>query len=410
MNRIFSALVLALCFAAYGQAQMASTGTVIGTVTDPSGAVIPGAQIELKDTSTGNARTALSNGSGQYSFVGVQPGTYAVKGTHTGFEAVSVPNVVVEIEKSYTINLRLQVGAAQAVVEVQSTPGAELQTLDASVGSTVGGAALQMVPTLTRNVTSLLLLQPTSMPQQASSQGSTLGGQVAGAHSDQNSIVLDGGNITNGTSGNNDYFVNFNGGPEGAIPTPVESIQEFRVSTSNHSASFSGSSGSQTVLVTKRGSNGYHGSGYWFLQNDNLNANTWDRNRLGQARPESKDNRYGGSFSGYIPGLPESAKTYFYINYEGRRLVATQQYSRIVPTDTLRQGILRFRDAAGNVNSYNLATSSQCGSQGISTCDPRRIGLNPLVNQLWSKYEPQGNDASQGDGLNTTGFSAADRR
>ena len=116
MNRIFSALVLALCFAGYGQAQMASTGTVIGTVTDPSGAVIPGAQIELTDTTTGNARTALSNGSGQYSFVGVQPGTYAVKGTHTGFEAVSVPNVVVEIEKSYTINLRLQVGAAPCVL------------------------------------------------------------------------------------------------------------------------------------------------------------------------------------------------------------------------------------------------------------------------------------------------------
>jgi len=407
MNRIISALVLLLSFGGYAGAQMASTGTVIGTVTDPSGAMVPGAQIELKDTTTGNVRTAVSNGSGQYSFVGVQPGAYEVKGTHSGFQAVAVPNVVVQVEKSYTINLQMQVGTAQAVVEVQSTPGAELQTLDASFGSTVGGDTLQMVPTLTRNVTSLLLLQPTSMPQQASSQGSTVGGQVAGAHSDQNSIVLDGGNITNGTSGNNDYFVNFNGGPEGAIPTPVESIQEFRVSTSNHSASFSGSSGSQTVLVTKRGSSEYHGSAYWFLQNDNLNANTWDRNRLGQARPESKDNRYGGSFSGYIPGLPESAKTYFYLNYEGRRLVATQQYSRIVPTNTLRQGILRFRDAAGNVNSFNLATSSQCGTQGIAACDPRRIGLNPLVGQLWNQYEPQGNDSSQGDGLNTTGFSAA---
>lgn len=407
MNRIVPAVVLLLSFSSFAGAQMASTGTVIGSVTDPSGAVVPGARIELRDTTTGNVRTAVSNGSGQYSFVGVQPGTYAVKGAHPGFEAMAVPNVVVEVDKSYTINLQLHVGAAQAVVEVQATPGAELQTLDASVGSAVGGLTLQMVPTLTRNVTSLLLLQPTSMPQQASSQSSTLGGQVGGAHSDQNSIVLDGGNITNGTSANSDYFVNFDGGPEGAIPTPVESIQEFRVSTSNHSASFSGASGSETVLVTKRGSNQYHGSAYWFLQNDELNANTWDRNRLGQARPESKDNRFGGSVSGYIPGLPESARTYFYINYEGRRLVATQQYSRIVPTGTLRQGILRFRDASGNVIAYNLASSFQCGAQGISACDPRRIGLNPLVNQLWNNYEPVGNDASQGDDLNTTGFSAA---
>src|SRR5947209_10551668 len=244
------------------------------------------------------------------------------------------------------------------------------------------------------------------MPQQASSQGSTLGGQVGGAHSDQNSIVLDGGNIANGTSGNNDYFVNFNGGPEGAIPTPVESIQEFRVSTSNPTASFSGASGSETVLVTKRGSNDWHGSGYWYLQNDELNSNTWDRNRLGQVRPESRDNRFGGSLGGYIPKLPESARTYFYMNYEGRRLAASSQISRLVPTDTLRQGILRFRDAAGNIIPYNLATSSACGAQGNSACDPRGLGLNPLVNSLWSKYEPAGNDSTQGDGLNTIGFSA----
>src|SRR5581483_138185 len=165
MNRIFPALLLLLSFSAYTGAQMASTGTVIGTVTDPSGAVVPNARIELRDTTTGNVRSAVTNGSGQYSFVGVQPGIYSVKGAHPGFEAMAVPNVVVEVDKSYTINLQLHVGAAQSVVEVQSTPGAELQTLDASVGSAVGGATLQMVPTLARNVTSLLLLQPTSMPQ-----------------------------------------------------------------------------------------------------------------------------------------------------------------------------------------------------------------------------------------------------
>src|SRR5262249_57496266 len=179
----------------------------------------------------------------------------------------------------YTINLELRLGATQNVVEVTSTPGGEWERVEASVGNGVGGEELLMVPTLQRNVTSLLLLQPTSMPQQASGQNSTLGGQVAGARSDQNSIVLDGGNITNGTSGNNDYLVNFAGGPEGAIPTPVESIQEFRISTSNPSASFSGSSGSETVLVTKRGSNEFHGSAYWYHQNDNLNSNTRDPNR-----------------------------------------------------------------------------------------------------------------------------------
>ena len=388
-------------------AQSANTGTLIGTATDASGAVVPGARVELRDVSTNATRTAITNAAGQYSFPGLPPGAYSVKATGTGFREFTVPQIAIEIGQSYTVNVQLEVGTAQQVVEVTATPGAELQTLDSSVGSAVGGDTLMMVPTLTRNVASLLLLQPTSVPQQASSQGSSYGGQVAGAHSDQNSIVLDGGNVTNGTSANSDYFVNFNGGPQAAIPTPIESIQEFRVSTSNHTASFSGASGSETILVTKRGSNQFHGSGYWYLQNSDLNANTWASNRLGQARPQSRDNRFGGSLGGYVPGLKESAKTFFYMNYEGRRLVAQQVYSRIVPTNTLRQGILRFRDVSGNIVSYNLATAQLCGAQGNSACDPRALGINPLVSQLWNKYEPAGNDPSQGDGLNTTGFTAS---
>jgi hypothetical protein len=404
MRKFYRTICILSMAAAALHAQSANTGNLIGTATDPSGAVIPGAQVELQDSTTGRSRIATTNEAGQYSFAAVLPGTYSVKATHAGFQQLTVPKVVVEVGKSYTVNLKLQVGMETQVVEVKATPGAELQTLDASVGTAVGGDTLLMVPTLTRNVTSLLLLQPTSMPQQASSQGSDLGGQVAGAHSDQNSIVLDGGNATNGTAANSDYFANFNGGPQAAIPTPVESIQEFRVSTSNHSASFSGASGSETILVTKRGGNEYHGSAYEYLQNSDLNANTWTANRLDQARPQSRDNRFGASLGGYIPGMKESARTYFYINYEGRRLVADQEYSRIVPTDTLRQGILRFRDAAGNIVSYNLATAQLCGAQGNSACDPRGLGINPLISQLWNKYEPQGNDNTQGDGLNTTGF------
>ena len=140
MNRVTMAVVLVITgLAGYAYGQMASTGTMIGTVTDPSGAVVPAAKIDLKDLTTGNVRTSLSNGSGQYSFVGVQPGTYSASATHAGFRAMSVPRVVVEVGKSYNINLSLEVGAAQTVVEVAATPGAELQTLDASVGLSSAG-------------------------------------------------------------------------------------------------------------------------------------------------------------------------------------------------------------------------------------------------------------------------------
>jgi hypothetical protein len=253
-----------------------------------------------------------------------------------------------------------------------------------------------------------MLLQPASVPQQQGNQGAALGGQVAGAQSDQNTIILDGANITNGVSGNSDYYTNFRGGPEGPIPTPVESIQEFKVSTNNPNASFAGASGSQVMLVTKRGSNQFHGSGYEYFQGDNLNANTWDRNFRKQPIPASKDNRYGGSLGGYIPGLPEKYKTYFYANYEGRRRSQTTQIQKLVPSPTLRQGILRFRDAGGNIVSYDLATSTQCGSSGTAQCDPLGLGLNPIVSQVWQTM-PEGNDTSNSsaDGLNTLGFSGA---
>ncbi len=387
-------------------AQSTNTATVLGLVTDPSGAVVPGASVQLQDTTTGVVRTVATNAAGRYVFVGVPPGAYSVRAMASGFQQTVAPTVAVEVSKSYTINLELQLGQARQVVEVYSTPGAELQTLDATVGGTIGGDTLQLLPTLQRNVTSLLLMQPTALPQQGPNQNSTLGGQVAGARSDQNTIVLDGGSVTNTVSGNSDYYAAFRGAQEGPIPTPVESIQEFRVATSNPTASFSGASGGETVLVTKRGGNAFHGSLYEYLQNDNLNANQWDRNRLRQPKPESKDNRFGASLGGSIPGLPEAWKTFFYAHYEGRRLITSTQISRTVPTETVRRGILRFRDAAGNIIPYNLADSRQCGPQGSQPCDPRGTGLNPVVGSIWSRSLPAGNDFSVGDGLNTIGFSA----
>src|SRR5271157_642339 len=402
--RTLAAILVVFTLSGIVWAQTASTGTVLGLVTDPTGAVVPGATVELEDAATKAVRSVTSNAAGRYVFVALPPGTYSVRASARGFQQAEVSSVVVEVTKSYTVNLQLELGESRQTIEVTAAPGAELQTLDSTVGSTIGGDDLMSLPGMNRNVTGLLTLQAASMPQQGASQSSYYGGQVAGAKSDQNSIVLDGGNVTSSVSGNSDYYTNYYGGQEAPIPTPVESIQEFRVATTNQTASFTGSSGSQTVLVTKRGGNQFHGSAYEYLQNSDLNANRWDLNRIPQARPESRDNRFGGTLGGYIPGLPKKAKTYFFVNYEGRRMLNSATVNRLVPTDTMKQGILRFRDAAGNIIPYNLATSSQCGPNGNSICDPRQIGLNPLINQMWSKYEPTGNNPSLGDGLNTIGF------
>jgi hypothetical protein len=405
--RALSAILVVSTLSGIMWAQTASTGTVLGLVTDPTGAVVPGATVELEDAATKAVRSVTTNAAGRYVFVALPPGTYSIRTTARGFQQAEVPSVAVEVTKSYTINLELAIGESRQTIEVTTTPGAELQTLDSTVGSTVGGDTLILLPELNRNVTGLLTLQAGSTPQQGASQSSYYGGQVAGAKSDQNSIMLDGGNVTSSVSGNSDYYTNYYGSPEAPIPTPVESIQEFRVSTTNPTASFTGSSGSETVLVTKRGGNQFHGSAYEYLQNSDMNANSWTLNRIPQARPESRDNRFGGTLGGYVPGLPEKAKTFFFINYEGRRELNSSTVNRIVPTDTMKQGILRFRDAAGNIISYNLGTSMQCGTSGNTACDPRGMGLNPLISQMWNKYEPEGNNSSLGDGLNTTGFTGS---
>lgn len=404
---LFAVLVFVFCCASLAKAQTSTSGQVIGQVSDPSGAVVPRARIELRDAATGTVRETSSDSSGQYAFALIAPGVYSVTVTAPGFAQSVVPKVSVEVGKTATINVALKLGKTDERVEVTTTAGADLQTTDATVGNTMGGTEISALPTLERNTTSLLLLQPLATPQQFSSQASRFGGQVAGARSDQNSFMLDGGEITNPVSGNSDYYKAFNGGPEGAIPTPVESIQEFNVETNNPSGSQSLSlgGGAQVIMVTKRGGDAYHGSLYYAYNGAVLNANRWDANRLGRPRPNVVNNRFGFSFGGHV--FSGAAKTYFFSNYEGRRRTEAVFLSRLVPTSTMRAGILRFKDSAGNIINYPLQPgniSSLCGTAGASSCDPRNVGMSTLVQQLWA-LEPPGNDTSQGDGLNTIGFS-----
>src|SRR5262249_9409276 len=400
-------LYIILWYAYPATAQTLTTGQVMGRVAAPCGAVVPKVKVELRNSATGSVRVTTTDPVGQYTFSQVAPGVYSVTTTATGFTQAVVSSVTVEVGKSSTINIELKLGRATETIEVRSTPGADLQTLDATVGNTLHSEELAALPTIDRSTTSLLLLQPLAMPQQSTStsQASRFGGQVAGARSDQNSFLLDGGEITNPTSGNTDYWKAFSGSPEGSIPTPVESIQEFNLETNNPSGPLSLGGGAHVVMVTKSGTDAFHGSLYEYYRGAVLNANRWDANRIGRARPNIVDNRFGGSLGG--PQLSGRWKSYFYVNYEGRRRSDAAFISRLVPTSTMRQGILRFKDGSGNTASYFLQpgnVSSLCGSAGTGSCDPRSMGMAPAISQLWALM-PQGNDPTQGDGLNTIGFS-----
>lgn len=384
--------------------QTSATATVSGTVTDPQGAVIGGASVEMTDLATNVVRRTTTNEGGQYIFTAVTPGVYKITVSMQGFRQAVIPRLKVDVAKAHLVNVTLEVGAVAETIEVTAGAGVELQTTNATVGNVLGGEQLLRTPIPDRQVTSLILLQPLAMPGRG--VDNSVGGQVAGARSDQNTFLLDGGDITSDVEGTGGYNTQFVATPQGVVPTPAESIEEFRVSTTNANATFGRSDGAQVSLVTKRGTNSVHGSAYWYHQNDNLNANRWELNRTcspaaaaaGRCRPELKDNRFG--FSGSGPIVRDS--TWIFAHYEGRRFPRTRTISRIVPTPTMRQGILRFRDAAGNVVSYDLKTSRLCGD-GTQPCDPRGIGMSPVISRLWSIY-PQGNDATLGDGLNTIGL------
>ena len=163
-------------------AQATNTGTVSGQVTDQQGAAIAGAELKLMDTATGNIRTTISNDTGRYTFVNIDPGVYNMEARKSGFELARIPQQKVDVGLVLTINVPMQVGSTSTTVEVQAQAGAELQTTNATVGSTISAKSIEALPNLGRDANAFVLLQPGVAP----------GGQVAGAVADQNAYQLDG--------------------------------------------------------------------------------------------------------------------------------------------------------------------------------------------------------------------------
>lgn len=387
-----------------GKAQTATTATVVGTVSDRSGASVANAAVTLRNTGTNSEATQTTNSAGEYTFVNVVPGKYEVTVKKPGFRTSQVAALTVDVNKSYTVNVALELGEVTQSVTVSTEAGVELQTTDAQVGNVVGGTTLVRLPTLQRDASELLTLQPTTTPYDTPASGGfgNRGGSVSGARSDQNTVTLDGIDITSNTVGGGATAVNF-------IPTGVEYLSEFKVGVTDANSTFGRSSGAQITLVSKGGGNQFHGDGYWFHQSDGYNANSWNLNHtadkaLGTTytpKTPFKDNREGVSIGGPII----HDKTFFFSKYEVRRFPAGQTIQRIVPTSTLAQGILQFKDATGTLQQYNLLTAANCGPTGTALCDPRGLGISPTIKALWA-LEPAGNSTNVPgiDQNNTTGF------
>src|SRR3984957_13416440 len=263
----FCFLLVLICVLAPVRArgQAISTGTIQGAVTDPAGASVAGATVTLTEAATNTSRSDTTNDSGRYIFANVEPGIYDLTVTKQGFRVTKFVKQEVTVGSSIQLDAKLELGSNVETVEV-TAGGTSLETATATVGNTLTGLPLDNLPGLGRDVSTFVTLQPGVAPD----------GSVGGANQDQNSFMLDGGNNSSDMDGTqNTYTPSFagdpsgglvslvtgtavggapgGGGPTGVMPTPADTIEEFKVGTNNQTADFNASAGAQVQLVTKRG-------------------------------------------------------------------------------------------------------------------------------------------------------------
>ncbi|MGI9075516.1 MAG: TonB-dependent receptor domain-containing protein [Bryobacteraceae bacterium] len=330
-SSVLGFLVLSSLSILYGQV---AGGTLSGTITDPSGAVIASAQISIKRISTGLVRRTISDADGLYSVPNLVPSTYEVTISASGFETDIVPNIIVTVGSEQQLNAQMHVGQQTVSVDVHDVAsGVELST--STVSHVVTGITIRALPLNGRDWTQLATLQPgvnLIRAQPNFSNGATRGNRgfgaqltISGSRPTENNYRLDGVSM-------NDYS---NAGPGSILGgnLGVDAVQEFSVLTTNYSAEYGRTSGGVINGTTRSGTNQFHGGAYEFLRNSALDArNFFD----GSSVPPFRRNQFGGFAGG--PILKDH--TFFFVDYEGLRQSLTTTHTNTVPSPSARQGLL----------------------------------------------------------------------
>src|SRR5579864_7788295 len=327
------------------QAQV-DTGSITGTVTDPSGAVVNGAKVTLTNEGTAAALAVTTGSDGSYTFSPVKIGSYKIEATAQGFKTITQSNIVVNVSANVLVNLKLQTGSVSETVEVTSSVPV-LQTQDASVGQVMDSRNVNNLPLNGRNFTFLAQLSAGVNSPQADTRGNAASGAFAanGNRPAQNNYMLDG-------IDNNSDTVDFLNGTNFVVLPPVDAIQEFKVQTSDFSAEY-GRSGAAVLNATiKSGTNEFHGSAWEFFRNDKLDAADYFE-RVGNTtrKGELRLNQFGVSGGGPVI----KNKVFFFGDYEGLRRRQGSPHQGTVPTALER--------SSGYTNFTELIT----GQKGTQT-------------------------------------------
>jgi len=368
-----------ILFVAAGAAQV-STTSLHGVVSDPAGAVISTAQVTLSNSADGFTRTVATSERGEYQFLQVPPGTYALSASAAGFAAARRESVVLLVNTPATLNLVLQVGKAETTVDVSGEASA-VNTVDATLGNAFDSSQIAALPSEGRNAVELLSLQAgvSYVGNQVNTGADSRGGAVNGARSDQTNVTVDG-------LDNNDQLEGL--AFTGALRVPMDSLEEFRVTTTNANADSGRSSGAQVTLVTKSGTNQFHGSAYEYNRTLLGAANDWFNKgaQISSGLPNKPGQLIRNTFGGAVGGPIVKNRLFFFANYEGQRSREAVQTNQAVPSANLRQGIVTYCSSnCGQANEVDVTLQPSdiaALDQGCTGCSSP--GVSQAVLDLWN--------------------------
>lgn len=413
LGRLAFGLLLALISSsvAWGQA----TTSLSGTVTDPNGAVVAGATVTITNVATGLTRTLTTNERGFFNFPQLPPGTYNLRVEQTGFKSIVRSNLQLLVNLPMTLDLQFtEVGQVVETVEVVAE--ALINKTDASVGNPFGEVQIRQLPLEARNVVNLLSLQSGAVFVPTKNQfvltaddveGEDIrSGSINGSRSDQSNVTLDGVDVNDAQFG---FAYN------SALRMTLDSVQEFRVTTTNYGANQGRSSGAQVSLITKRGTNEYHGSLYWYHRNTATSANEFflKLSQIEQGQPNKPPKLNWHIFGASAGGAIIKNRWFIFGNYEGFRLKTEESVLRAVPSLLFRNGYLQYRcenpaDCPATTitvggRTFNIPEGVRALTPAeVASLDPLGIGPNQAALAHFQKY-PEPNDPGR-DGLNIVGF------
>jgi hypothetical protein len=369
-----------------------AVSSLAGRITDASGAVIEHANVVLVSIDDAGRREEVSNGQGDYQFHQVKPGRYSLTVTARGFATFTKETIELLVASPATLNVTLEVGRTLQMETVSSVQPL-LNATDATLGNVFTSEQIPELPLEGRNVLLLLSLQPGVGylgPQSGNSLNDSRSGAVDGARSDQSNVTLDGIGVND-----ENYGYSF----DSVLGVTQESLGEFRVTTSNANADAGRSSGGEVAMITRSGTNQFHGAAYEFNRTTPFSANDWfnKENQLANGLPNRATELIRNVFGVALGGPLLKNRVFVFTNYEGTRAAQSGSSPDIemVPSLSLRQGIVRYTDVNGNTDQLTPAQI-----QGI---DPQGIGINQAALQVLNSY-PLPNSNLAGDGLNFSGF------